>query len=173
MEELKKDLEAVFNELTSLAKKTGQLIEALEKAAKTKVEEKAKEKPARKKPGRKPKAKTVRPQKEKKVKATKATKAAKTTGAKKEKAKPKPEKRKAKAVKPAASKRKAAKKVAKPAPAGDGRDNVLKIIVDMRQNGSSYDEIAQHLQAEKIPTFSGRGQWRRQTVHKLYQQHTS
>ena len=51
------------------------------------------------------------------------------------------------------------------------KNKVLKTIQNMRKRGASYEKIANHLDAKGIPTFSGRGKWRKQTVHKLYQQH--
>lgn len=50
------------------------------------------------------------------------------------------------------------------------RNQVMKLIVDMRSGGASFEDIAQHLHSTGIPTFSGRGRWRKQTVHKLHQQ---
>jgi hypothetical protein len=54
-----------------------------------------------------------------------------------------------------------------------GREEVLALISEMREKGSTYDQIAKHLQMEQIPTFSRKGQWRGQTVHRLYQKMTS
>ena len=53
------------------------------------------------------------------------------------------------------------------------REEVLAMIGDMREKGSTYDQIAQHLQVSGIPTFSRKGQWRGQTVHRLYQKMTA
>lgn len=50
------------------------------------------------------------------------------------------------------------------------RNQVMKLILDMRSDGASFEDIAQHLHSNGIPTFSGRGRWRKQTVHKLHQQ---
>ncbi len=50
------------------------------------------------------------------------------------------------------------------------RKKILKMIAAMRRKGASYDQIARHLDTRGIPTFSGRGRWRKQTVHKLHQQ---
>jgi hypothetical protein len=58
-------------------------------------------------------------------------------------------------------------------PSIPGREEVLAMIGDMRENGSTYDQIAKHLETEGIPTFSRKGQWRGQTVHRLYQKMTS
>jgi hypothetical protein len=49
------------------------------------------------------------------------------------------------------------------------REEVLDIIDKMRKEGSTYDFIAKHLDSQEIPTFSGKGKWRGQTVHRLYQ----
>jgi hypothetical protein len=58
-------------------------------------------------------------------------------------------------------------------PSLPGREEVLAMIGDMREKGSTYDQIATHLETEGIPTFSRKGQWRGQTVHRLYQKMTS
>ena len=49
------------------------------------------------------------------------------------------------------------------------RRRVLKTIMSMRRNGATYETIALHLDKEKIPTFSRRGKWHAQTVHRLLQ----
>jgi hypothetical protein len=54
-----------------------------------------------------------------------------------------------------------------------GREEVLAMIGDMREKGSTYDQIAKHLETAGIATFSRKGQWRGQTVHRLYQKMTS
>ncbi len=54
--------------------------------------------------------------------------------------------------------------------AGDGllsRDEVMEIVYTMRDNGATYDEVAQHLIKLGQPTFSGRGEWHAQTIHRL------
>jgi hypothetical protein len=53
------------------------------------------------------------------------------------------------------------------------REEVLAMIGDMREKGSTYDQIAKHLETAGIATFSRKGQWRGQTVHRLYQKMTS
>jgi hypothetical protein len=58
-------------------------------------------------------------------------------------------------------------------PSLPGREEVLAMISDMREKGSTYDQIAKHLETEGIPTFSRKGEWRGQTVHRLYQKMTS
>ena len=50
------------------------------------------------------------------------------------------------------------------------KDRVIRMIVQMRDNGSTYEVIAQHLDNENIATFSNRGKWHAQTIHRLYRQ---
>lgn len=50
------------------------------------------------------------------------------------------------------------------------KDKVLRMIVEMRDNGSTFEMIAQHLDNENIATFSNRGKWHAQTIHRLYKQ---
>lgn len=47
------------------------------------------------------------------------------------------------------------------------RDEVLKIVNGMREKGATFDQVAQHLVELGQPTFSGRGEWHAQTVHRL------
>jgi hypothetical protein len=47
------------------------------------------------------------------------------------------------------------------------QEQLLNNILDMRKEGLSYDKIAQHLESEGVPTFSGRGKWRGQAISKL------
>ncbi|MBI9091889.1 MAG: hypothetical protein JEZ12_21980 [Desulfobacterium sp.] len=47
------------------------------------------------------------------------------------------------------------------------RDAVLKIVNGMREKGATFDQVAQHLVELGQPTFSGRGEWHAQTVHRL------
>lgn len=49
------------------------------------------------------------------------------------------------------------------------KDDILGIISDMRREGSTYNEIASHLDSLNLPTFSGRGKWHAQTIHRLCQ----
>ena len=44
---------------------------------------------------------------------------------------------------------------------------VFKVIAKMREKNETYEDIADHLEREGIPTFSGRGTWPAQTVHRL------
>jgi hypothetical protein len=53
------------------------------------------------------------------------------------------------------------------APALVDRDEVIDLIVGLREGGMTYKEIAQRLEDENIPTFSGKGAWHAQTVHKV------
>ena len=46
----------------------------------------------------------------------------------------------------------------------------IDMIRDMRAQGFSYDKIARQLDADNIPTPSGRGKWRGQAVSKLLKQ---
>jgi hypothetical protein len=45
------------------------------------------------------------------------------------------------------------------------RENIIQIIHEMYDVGSTYNEIAQYLENKNIPTFSGRGKWHDQTFH--------
>ncbi len=47
------------------------------------------------------------------------------------------------------------------------KEKVIAIIKTMRGNHSTFAEIAEHLKEEGIPTFSGRGEWHAQTIHRL------
>jgi transcriptional regulator len=44
-------------------------------------------------------------------------------------------------------------------------DEAMVIIVDMRNKGASYHEIARELNAQEIPTALG-GKWHGSTIHK-------
>jgi hypothetical protein len=50
------------------------------------------------------------------------------------------------------------------------KDKILDLIVSMRENNSTYEQIADYLESERIPTFSNKGHWHAQTIHRLYQQ---
>jgi hypothetical protein len=50
--------------------------------------------------------------------------------------------------------------------------SAVEIISGMRQDGLSYDRIAEQLIARGIPTASGKGSWNRRMVSKLYQDST-
>lgn len=47
------------------------------------------------------------------------------------------------------------------------RASVLSIIFSMRDEGATYSQIASHLDSLHIPTFSGKGRWHAQTVHRV------
>ena len=47
------------------------------------------------------------------------------------------------------------------------REKINKLICDMRSDGTSYEKIALHLEELGVPTLSGRGKWRGQTVYRL------
>jgi hypothetical protein len=47
------------------------------------------------------------------------------------------------------------------------REQILHIIQTMRNEGATYDQIAKHLVDLGQPTFSGRGEWHAQTIHRL------
>ncbi len=55
---------------------------------------------------------------------------------------------------------------------GTDRETVLDAIRSLRENGLSFSAIAAHLTENDIPTFSGKGRWCGQTVHKLLKLHT-
>jgi hypothetical protein len=50
------------------------------------------------------------------------------------------------------------------------RRAVARMIQKMRAEGKGFDDIAQHLKAQNIPTLSGRGEWRAQVVSRLFNQ---
>lgn len=47
------------------------------------------------------------------------------------------------------------------------RDAVMDIINSMRDEGATFDQVASHLVKLGQPTFSGRGEWHAQTIHRL------
>lgn len=48
-----------------------------------------------------------------------------------------------------------------------GRDEIMNIIHTMREEGATFDQVASHLVDLGQPTFSGRGEWHAQTIHRL------
>ncbi len=48
-----------------------------------------------------------------------------------------------------------------------GRDAVMDIIHTMRSQGATFDQVAARLIELGQPTFSGRGEWHAQTIHRL------
>jgi hypothetical protein len=67
--------------------------------------------------------------------------------------------------------RKTAAEKAEPAASGNTsllpREEIMNIIQTMRNEGATYDQIAKHLVDLGQPTFSGRGEWHAQTIHRL------
>jgi len=47
------------------------------------------------------------------------------------------------------------------------KDAVMAMIQDMRKKGHTFSMIADALKEKGIPTFSGRGEWHAQTIHRL------
>jgi hypothetical protein len=47
------------------------------------------------------------------------------------------------------------------------KDDILTIIGTMRKKGATFATIAAYLKEKGIPTFSGRGEWHAQTIHRL------
>lgn len=47
------------------------------------------------------------------------------------------------------------------------KDDILMIIRNMRKDGATFAVIAGYLNDKGIPTFSGRGDWHAQTIHRL------
>jgi hypothetical protein len=47
------------------------------------------------------------------------------------------------------------------------RDAIMDIIESMRKNGATFDQVAKRLVDLGQPTFSGRGEWHAQTIHRL------
>jgi len=50
------------------------------------------------------------------------------------------------------------------------RTYILSLIDKLRHNHKTYDEIALYLTENDFPTFSGRGKWHAQTIHRLCQE---
>jgi hypothetical protein len=53
----------------------------------------------------------------------------------------------------------------------DHKKKVVNIIAKQRSAGKTFAEITRHLDEAKVATFSGRGKWHAQTVHRLYEDH--
>lgn len=47
------------------------------------------------------------------------------------------------------------------------REAIMDIIYTMRNDGATYDQVAHRLIELGQPTFSGRGEWHAQTIHRL------
>ena len=96
----------------------------------------------------------------------------------KKQAKPKANKAKVKKEQPAEQGRKVLKRkkghetvgvVAAQAPDSKllSREAIMDIIYGMREKGATYDDVATQLISLGQPTFSGRGEWHAQTIHRL------
>ncbi|MFO7884289.1 MAG: hypothetical protein R6U68_05655 [Desulfobacteraceae bacterium] len=51
--------------------------------------------------------------------------------------------------------------------ARQSKEEVIATIKNMRKNRATFAEIALFLKEQGIPTFSGRGEWHAQTIHRL------
>ena len=51
------------------------------------------------------------------------------------------------------------------------RNKIIAIITKMRESDATYGEIASYLEDHDMSTFSGRGRWHAQTVHRICQNH--
>lgn len=47
------------------------------------------------------------------------------------------------------------------------RKMLVQRIRSMREDGATYDQIAEYLEKNQIPTFSSKGKWHAQTIHRL------
>lgn len=47
------------------------------------------------------------------------------------------------------------------------KDEILEIMQGLRDQGATFAQIAEHLTEKGIPTFSGKGHWHAQTIHRL------
>ena len=47
------------------------------------------------------------------------------------------------------------------------KDEIIAIMKNLRDKGATFAQIADHLTEKGIPTFSGKGQWHAQTIHRL------
>ncbi len=45
--------------------------------------------------------------------------------------------------------------------------NVVAFNGSPRKDGNTFGQIAQQLEDQELPTFSGRGEWHAQTVHRI------
>ncbi|MEW6079317.1 MAG: hypothetical protein AB1724_16030 [Thermodesulfobacteriota bacterium] len=48
------------------------------------------------------------------------------------------------------------------------KQQLLDMIKKLRDENMTYEEVAAYLDKNKVPTFSGRGRWHAQTIHRLY-----
>jgi hypothetical protein len=47
------------------------------------------------------------------------------------------------------------------------KDEILDTIRSLREKGATFAQIADYLTQKGMPTFSGKGQWHAQTIHRL------
>jgi hypothetical protein len=57
-----------------------------------------------------------------------------------------------------------------PTPKASTRPELVALITQMREKRLSYDKIAVEFEKKQIPTLSGRGQWRGQTIYRLFKE---
>ena len=50
---------------------------------------------------------------------------------------------------------------------GETKKEVVQYVTKMRKRGATWKEIAEQLNDDGVPTFSGNGKWYTQTVHKI------
>ena len=48
------------------------------------------------------------------------------------------------------------------------KQKTLDLIKRLRDENLTYEEVAAYLDENNVPTFSGRGRWHAQTIHRLY-----
>lgn len=60
-------------------------------------------------------------------------------------------------------------KIASRSGSRSNREAIVNTIFSMRDNGATYNEIAEFLDASNVPTFSGKGKWHAQTIHRVCQ----
>jgi hypothetical protein len=49
----------------------------------------------------------------------------------------------------------------------DEKREIIRIMKKLRKKGGTYKEIARFLNENNIPTFSNKGHWHAQTIHRL------
>ncbi len=47
------------------------------------------------------------------------------------------------------------------------KDEILETMRTLREKGATFSQIAAYLTQKGMPTFSGKGQWHAQTIHRL------
>ncbi|TWI72245.1 recombinase [Desulfobotulus alkaliphilus] len=50
---------------------------------------------------------------------------------------------------------------------GEEKKEIIKKIRSLREQGYTYDQIAEYLENNRVPTFSNKGKWHAQTIHRL------